>query len=157
MTWAVEGNIRIISAYSYQGQVYCPRGIAHLFAKRAGIDPHFLIPSADTVLERAARNMGVDRLNVNNYDFPQPLHPSELNQHVDPDDNTGWEHCVDCGEHLAHDQADCGVRCELCDELIDTDEYGHYQEEVGEFWIEDKQTSVIAHAQCGLDAELPLA
>lgn len=39
--------------------------------------------------------------------------------------------------------------CELCGEPED--------DEMGEFWDETKQTSVIAHAQCGLDAHLPLA
>lgn len=49
------------------------------------------------------------------------------------------------------------VQCELCDELIKVDKYGNYLEEVGEFWDESKQDSFIAHAQCGLDAGLPLA
>lgn len=45
--------------------------------------------------------------------------------------------------------------CEICGEPIKTDAYGMYLEEVGEFVAED--SSVIAHAQCGIDAELPLA
>lgn len=39
--------------------------------------------------------------------------------------------------------------CELCGEPED--------DEMGEFWDEKKNTSVIAHAQCGLDAHLHLA
>lgn len=39
--------------------------------------------------------------------------------------------------------------CELCGEPAD--------DEMGEFWDEDTETSVYAHAQCGLDAELSLA
>jgi hypothetical protein len=30
-------------------------------------------------------------------------------------------------------------------------------EEIGEFWVEARSTSVVMHAQCGLDAGLPLA
>lgn len=39
--------------------------------------------------------------------------------------------------------------CTLCGEDADA--------EMGEFWDEAKDTSVYAHAQCGLDAGLPLA
>lgn len=44
--------------------------------------------------------------------------------------------------------------CEICGEGIKTDRNGFYREEVGEFWDPEKQTSVIAHAQCGFDADL---
>ena len=49
------------------------------------------------------------------------------------------------------------VECGLCGEEIGTDEYGHYTEDAGEFWDESKDDSVLAHAQCGLDAEMELA
>lgn len=49
------------------------------------------------------------------------------------------------------------IRCELCGGSIKTDESENYLEEVGEFWDESKQDSVLAHAQCGLNADLPLA
>lgn len=39
--------------------------------------------------------------------------------------------------------------CELCGEAADA--------EMGEFWDAGKDKSVVAHAQCGLDAGLPLA
>jgi hypothetical protein len=39
--------------------------------------------------------------------------------------------------------------CELCGEPADA--------EMGEFWDEAKDRGVIAHTQCGIDAELPLA
>lgn len=49
--------------------------------------------------------------------------------------------------------------CQLCGEGLEVDQFGMYasHEEVGEFWDAEKNTSVVAHAQCGLDAELPLA
>lgn len=49
------------------------------------------------------------------------------------------------------------TECGLCGESLEMDRHGMYREEVGEFWDETKNTSVVAHAQCGLDAELPLA
>ncbi|WP_160161187.1 hypothetical protein [Actinomadura sp. K4S16] len=45
--------------------------------------------------------------------------------------------------------------CELCGERIKTDAHGFPIEEAGEFTKGDD--SVIAHAQCGLDAGLELA
>lgn len=39
--------------------------------------------------------------------------------------------------------------CDLCGEPQDG--------EMGEFWDQDKEESVVAHAQCGLDAGLPMA
>lgn len=39
--------------------------------------------------------------------------------------------------------------CEICGEPAD--------DEMGEFWDYKKQDSVYAHAQCGLDANLPMA
>lgn len=39
--------------------------------------------------------------------------------------------------------------CELCGEAPDA--------EMGEFWDKAKDRSVYAHAQCGIDAGLPLA
>lgn len=47
--------------------------------------------------------------------------------------------------------------CEICGEPIKTDKHGMYLEDVGEFWDEDQDTSVIAHAQCGIDADLEMA
>lgn len=47
--------------------------------------------------------------------------------------------------------------CDLCEEPIKIDKYGNFKDEVGEFWDEKRDDSVIAHAQCGLDAKLPLA
>ena len=49
------------------------------------------------------------------------------------------------------------VECGLCGEEIETDEWGSYAEEAGEFWDESKGDSVLAHAQCGLDAGMGLA
>jgi len=49
------------------------------------------------------------------------------------------------------------TECELCGESLGADQYGMYAEEVGEFWNAETQTSVVAHAQCGIDAELPMA
>jgi hypothetical protein len=49
------------------------------------------------------------------------------------------------------------VECGLCAEEIETDEWGSYAEEAGEFWDESKGDSVLAHAQCGLDAGMELA
>jgi hypothetical protein len=39
--------------------------------------------------------------------------------------------------------------CELCGEPLDA--------ETGEFWDEAADDGVVAHAQCGIDAGLPLA
>lgn len=47
--------------------------------------------------------------------------------------------------------------CEICGEPIVVDSHGNFLEEVGEFWDEKNDKPVLAHAQCGLDAELPLA
>lgn len=47
--------------------------------------------------------------------------------------------------------------CDLCGEPIKIDQYGHFKDEVGEFWDERRDDSVIAHAQCGLDAKLEMA
>lgn len=49
------------------------------------------------------------------------------------------------------------TECGLCGEEFDIDEHDMYLDEVGEFWDATKNTSVLAHAQCGIDAELPLA
>lgn len=48
-------------------------------------------------------------------------------------------------------------RCELCEEKIKTYPNGLPAEEVGEFWDEEAQDSVYAHAQCGLDKGMELA
>lgn len=52
-------------------------------------------------------------------------------------------------------------RCGCCGEPFKVDRQGMYLEEVGEFWDDDGDdgtgASVLAHAQCGLDAELELA
>lgn len=42
-----------------------------------------------------------------------------------------------------------GQECDICGEPADA--------EMGEFWDHNKDTSVVAHAQCGLDAGLELA
>lgn len=47
-----------------------------------------------------------------------------------------------------------------CGEAISFDEDGMIAVEageVGEFWIEAQGTSAVMHAQCGIDAGLPLA
>lgn len=48
-------------------------------------------------------------------------------------------------------------RCDPCGEPIKTDRQGNYAEEVGEFWDEERQDSVLAHAQCGVDRGWDLA
>jgi hypothetical protein len=48
-------------------------------------------------------------------------------------------------------------RCELCGEKFVVDKFGLYVDEVGEFWNEKTENSVLAHAQCGYDAELEIA
>jgi hypothetical protein len=40
--------------------------------------------------------------------------------------------------------------CGICEEGLETD----YAEPIGEFWDAEKNHSVVAHAQCGFDAEL---
>lgn len=47
--------------------------------------------------------------------------------------------------------------CGICGETIPRDKFGYPEVEVGEFWDPKANDSVIAHAQCGLDAELELA
>jgi len=54
-------------------------------------------------------------------------------------------------------QPEDNPKCELCGEPIPTDEFGFYLGEVGEFWDAENHESILAHAQCGLDADLPLA
>lgn len=49
------------------------------------------------------------------------------------------------------------MSCEICGEPIRTDQFGDYAEETGEFWDEERGNSLIAHAQCGLDAGLDIA
>jgi len=47
-----------------------------------------------------------------------------------------------------------------CGELIEFDDFGMFAVEageVGEFWDEAAGTSWVMHAQCGIDAGLPLA
>lgn len=50
-------------------------------------------------------------------------------------------------------------RCEIrgCNEPLKLDKNGDYAEEVGEFWDEKNQTSLLGHAQCGDDAGLEIA
>ena len=43
------------------------------------------------------------------------------------------------------------------DDTMEETTCGGYIDEAGEFWDEDKGENVLAHAQCGIDAELPLA
>lgn len=53
--------------------------------------------------------------------------------------------------------------CELCGEELRLDENGLPRlpelpgSEIGEFWNPNTESSVIAHAQCGIDARLELA
>jgi hypothetical protein len=49
------------------------------------------------------------------------------------------------------------TECEICEEELEIDEHDMYLDEVGEFWDTTKNTGVLAHAQCGIDAGLPLA
>ena len=49
------------------------------------------------------------------------------------------------------------MNCEICQEPLKVDKYEMYLEEVGEFWDPTKNESLLAHAQCGIDAELELA
>lgn len=46
--------------------------------------------------------------------------------------------------------------CEICGERIKM-RGAMYLDEVGEFWDADNDTSLIAHADCGLSANLELA
>ena len=47
--------------------------------------------------------------------------------------------------------------CGLCGERFQVGSNGMYAEEVGEFWSEVKQDSVIAHAECGINAGMEMA
>lgn len=50
--------------------------------------------------------------------------------------------------------------CGICGEPIAQDQHGWFLEEVGEFWDESRgegNESVVAHAYCGIDLELPIA
>ena len=49
------------------------------------------------------------------------------------------------------------TECGVCGESLRVDRSGMYLEEVGEFWDEEAQTSVVAHGQCGIDAEMQMA
>jgi len=50
------------------------------------------------------------------------------------------------------------LRCAVCEEIIPTYDHGMYREvDVGEFWDDDAQDSIIAHAECGISAGLDLA
>jgi len=72
-------------------------------------------------------------------------------------DVCGFNHTGDCAEDYDGEDDDDNPKCELCGEPIPTDEYGFYLVEVGEFWDAKNHDGILAHAQCGLDAELPLA
>lgn len=46
------------------------------------------------------------------------------------------------------DDQDVETRCYFCEEPFLFDKHGMYREEVGEFWSEKLQHSVIAHPDC---------
>lgn len=47
--------------------------------------------------------------------------------------------------------------CDICGEPYDQTSSRPSMNEVGEFWDPEKNDSVVAHAQCGIDAGLELA
>lgn len=64
------------------------------------------------------------------------------------------ETCFQCGARIysptdGSQPSECPECCSLCGEAPDA--------EMGEFWNESTGESVVAHAQCGLDAGLRLA
>lgn len=66
--------------------------------------------------------------------------------------------CGICGgEHADQDCTDGATRCGICGEVLRQDANEMYIDEVGEFWDEAKDDSVVAHAQCGIDRGMELA
>ena len=54
------------------------------------------------------------------------------------------------------DEGDIGI-CEICDEEFNVNDPRPSVSDIGEFWDEEAQDSIVAHVQCGLNSGMETA